>query len=155
MIRALCLLTLALPAHAEVRTGISDHNTAILGDHGTSGREDGPVINAEISNGTLFATASVNTAGDTSFAAAGLEYTLGDKWFIRPALGLAIHDGHINGDRNELKLGSRALIYTRADLGHDFGNWSLAFRVEHLSNANLGDPNNGLDNYGVVIAWDF
>lgn len=51
-----------------------------------------------------------------------------------------IHDGHINGDRNELKLGSRALIYTRADLGHDFGNWSLAFRVEHLSNANLGNP---------------
>src|SRR3712207_5124637 len=40
-----------------------------------------------------YAFASVNTAGDTNFLAAGLSARFGDRVFIRPGLGIAVHDG--------------------------------------------------------------
>ena len=144
----------ALPA-IEIRSGSMAHNTAILGDVVTSGREQGPDLTLEASNGLLFADLTLNTQSGTSFVAAGLEQTFGDAWFIRPAVGLAIHDGKLDGQRNDLKLGSRVLIYARLDVGYDFGSWNFAFRAEHLSNGPFGGPNNGLDNYGIVIARAF
>jgi hypothetical protein len=139
----------------EIRLGVSEHNTAILGDHVTSGREDGPAINFDVASGALFATASLNTAGDTSFVATGVEHQFGSRFFLRPGFGLALHDGTLDGTGPYLKLGTRALAYVRADAGYDFGDWNFALRVEHLSNAGFGSRNQGLDNYGIVIGRRF
>src|SRR3712207_3643283 len=45
---------------------------------------------------------SLSTAGDTNFAVAGLSWKLGDRFYVRPGLGLAIHDrdSDIVGDDN-------------------------------------------------------
>lgn len=143
-----------LPA-IEIRAAVMDHNTAILGDTVTSGREQGPDLAIEASNGLFFADLSLNTSSGTSFAAAGVETTFGDWLFFRPALGLAVHDGHLDGGADVLKLGSRVLIYARADFGIRFDDMSVALRIEHLSNGPMPGPNNGLDNWGLVLAKRF
>ena len=138
-----------------LRAAIVAHNTDVLGDTVTSGREAGPNIALEVSNGWLFADLSLNTRGETSFLAAGIEHTFGDGLFLRPALGLAIHDGTLDGARDDLKLGSRVLIYARADIGIRFDDLTMALRIEHLSNGHTAAHNNGLDNWGIVVGRAF
>jgi len=140
----------------EIRAAAIAHNTAILGDTVTSGREQGPNIAVEASNGWLFADLNVNTRGNTSFVAAGVELTFGDVLFFRPGLGLAVHDGKLDGGPSDLKFGSRVLVYARWDVGIQFDDYtSVALRLEHLSNGHRVSPNNGLDNWGIVLARTF
>jgi len=146
-----------VPAPAiEIRMGATAHNTAVLGDVVTSGREAGPNIAIEASNGLLFVDLNVNTRGNTSFVAAGVELTFGDVLFFRPGLGLAVHDGKLDGGPSDLKFGSRLLVYARWDVGIKFDDsTSVALRLEHLSNGHRATPNNGLDNWGIVFAKKF
>lgn len=160
--KLLTFASLALAASpcalAEARTGVMQHNSAVLGDHANAGKEGGPNIELELSSGrrvSPFAVVSANTDGGTSFAAAGLEYTAGGELFVRPGVGLALHDGNINGPPGTLKLGARALFYARLDVGLTVTDYTaLALRIEHLSNGHiLGDgPNNGLDTVGISFA---
>jgi len=139
----------------EIRVAMTDHNTGWMGDTVTSGREKGPNVAIEASNGWLFADLNLNTRGDTSFAAVGIEHTFGDVLFWRPGLGLAVHDGKLDGGPSDLKLGSRVLVYARWDFGIKFDDMSVALRLEHLSNAGQSKVNNGLDNWGVVVSKTF
>jgi hypothetical protein len=139
----------------EFRVAATAHNTAVLGDVVTSGREKGPNIAIEASNGLIFADLNINTQGNTSFAAAGIELKFGDQFFWRPGLGLAVHNGKIDGGRDDLKFGSRLLIYARWDFGIQFDDMSVALRLEHLSNGGGPRINNGLDNWGVVVSKKF
>ena len=145
-----------IPAPAiEIRVAATAHNTGWMGDSVTSGREKGPNIAIEASNGLLFVDLNVNTQGNTSFAAAGIELKFGDVFFWRPGLGLAVHDGKIDGAATDLKLGSRVLVYARWDFGIQFDDMSVALRLEHLSNAGQSKVNNGLDNWGMVVSKKF
>jgi lipid A 3-O-deacylase len=100
---------------------------------------------------------ALNTAGDTSYAAAGLSARFGDSLYIRPGLGIAIHTGstrdfQIPGN-GKIEFGSRVLF--EPELG--FG-MRLAPRITaeaswiHMSHAQLfGKQNPGIDNIGVRV----
>ena len=97
----LAILAMAAPAHAgEVFGGVYKHAVATpLSLEG--GREQGVDFQLGFRGGRLFpglglqpyAFGALNSAGDTSYAAAGLSWKFGDKFFVRPGLGLAIHNG--------------------------------------------------------------
>lgn len=104
---------------------------------------------------------SVNSAGDTSFAAAGLSWTIGvaAPVYVRPGVGLAVHDAPSQrrdptGARRT-DFGSRVLFEPEIALGIRI---SERFAVEaswvHISNARLfnHDQNPGLDTMGVRLA---
>lgn len=164
------LLALApVPALAEVselRLGVFDHDVSFLGH----GKESGADLNAEVLfRSPAFLEAiwaprphlgiSVNTAGDTSQAYAGLTWTYEPiKWlFIDFSLGGTIHDGKLSYsglDRKEL--GSRVLFRESLSLGFriDERN-SISIAFDHESNANLASQNEGLNNLGIRWGYRF
>lgn len=98
-----------------------------------------------------------NTAGETSYAAAGLSAKFGDSVYVRPGLGIAIHNGSTaNFDdpfNDKIEFGSRILFEPELALGV-----RIAPRVSaeaswvHLSHATLfGKQNPGIDNIGVRV----
>lgn len=103
-----------------------------------------------------YAFGSVNSNGDTNFLAAGLSWKFGSKFYARPGLGIAVHDGPgyrccIDGDRTDL--GSRVLFEPELGLGV-----RLAPRITaeatwvHLSHARIfGGQNPGLDMVGLRV----
>ncbi|MBK8197466.1 MAG: acyloxyacyl hydrolase [Acidobacteria bacterium] len=186
---ALSLSLAVLPALAaeagaldEIRIGVVQHNMCVL-DCDNADKEGGPNINGEIvfkSPDLLdfvwsprpYIVASVNTAGDTSFGGAGLEWEwkFAEGWSFEPGFGYVIHDGELEfpypqGDpRNDpisarkVFLGSRDLFRTNLSLNRDIGEkWGVQLMYEHLSHGQiLGDGRNqGLDNVGVRVRYRF
>lgn len=166
----------------EVRIGVIQHNICVI-DCKNADKEDGPNIHGEVvfeSPGFLsflaspepYAIASVNTAGNTSFAGVGFnwDFEFADGWAIEPALGYVIHDGETknpfpNGspeaatfsDENVL-LGSEDLFRTSLSLTRDLNaNWRIQLHYEHLSHGQiLGDGRNqGMDSVGVRLGYRF
>ena len=102
---------------------------------------------------------SLNSKGNTHFAAAGLAWKFGDKIYIRPGVGLAIHSGSAR-NRNDpfndkIEFGSRLLFEPELGIGA-----RLSERVTaeaswvHLSHATLfGRQNPGLDTIGARLNW--
>lgn len=108
-----------------------------------------------------YVIASVNTSGDTSFAGAGLSWTIGkQRVYLRPAVGLVVHDGP--GERydpvrqRETDLGSRVLFEPEIGLGYRVSD-RLAVEASwmHVSHARLfnSKQNPGIDMMGVRLAW--
>lgn len=100
---------------------------------------------------------AVNTAGNTSYIAAGLSAKFGDRFYVRPGLGLALHTGSTNRFdnpfNNKLELGSRVLFEPELGIGV-----RVAPRVTaeaswvHLSHATIfSGQNPGIDNIGVRV----
>ena len=157
----------------EFRFGALAHDIGLFG--GT--HEDGIDINAEARFASpgflkfLFAPRphfgiSANTAGDTSQVYFGLTWTVtlfrsvflnGDSLFVDGSLGGAVHNGEL--DTNELgkkSLGSRILFRESLELGWAFTpNQSISLMLDHISNANLGERNEGLDNVGIRYGLKF
>lgn len=102
---------------------------------------------------------SVNSDGDTSQAYLGLswEWTIWKNLFVGFSLGGSIHDGKLKTnrtDRNEL--GCRILFRESLELGYRFlGRHSISAMLDHISNANLCDKNEGLDNFGIRYGYLF
>jgi hypothetical protein len=103
---------------------------------------------------------SVNTKGDTSFVAAGLSWKIGKTVYLRPAIGLALHDGPIprvglNGRRTDL--GSRILFEPEIGLGVAISpRVSLEASWTHISNATLfSGQNPGIDMIGLRANFAF
>ena len=101
--------------------------------------------------------ASVNTAGATNFAAAGLSWTFGDRVYFRPGLGLAIHDGPDDFDPTgeRIYFGSRVVFEPELAVG-----WRVSDRLSvdaswvHLSHAQLlSRQNPGMDAFGVRVNY--
>ena len=95
---------------------------------------------------------NINTQGDTSLGYAGLywDYYVLDDFFVAGGLGAAIHDGEIDDSPGRKELGSRVLFHLAAEVGWRFADrHALSVYVDHSSNANLADENEGLDNFGV------
>ena len=98
---------------------------------------------------------ALNTAGDTSYAAVGLSAKFGRKLFIRPGIGIAVHNGsadkYFRTDR--IAFGSRLLFEPELGIGTQINNrLSIEASWVHMSHAQLfGGENPGIDNLGIRL----
>lgn len=178
----------AAPAQAgvdELRLGVVYHNIRTEEGDLAEPKEDGPNVEGELvwtSPGFLeffgaprpYTMVSVNTQGNTSFAAVGLYWriNLGDKWAFEPGFGYAVHDGEndipeefpdgspqaAEFEREHQLLGSTDLFRTSFALEREYGDHgALQFYYEHLSHGQiLGDGRNqGLDEVGFRYIFRF
>ena len=104
-----------------------------------------------------YAFGAVNSTGDTSYAAAGLSMKFGDRWYVRPGLGLAVHTGSAgkyNRD-DDIAFGSRILFEPELGVGAKI-NERLTVEASwvHMSHATLfSGQNPGIDNIGARLNW--
>ena len=105
-----------------------------------------------------YAFGALNASGKTSYAAAGLSAKFGDRLFIRPGLGIAIHNGSAaNFDdptNNEVEFGSRVLFEPELGIGARINSrTTVEASIVHLSHAQIfGRENPGIDNLGVRLS---
>jgi hypothetical protein len=156
-------------AHAqEVFGGVFAHDvkTGIT----ASGIEDGVDLQigyrgARFGNSTSkwvpapYAFVSVNSVGDTNFAAAGVSWKFGRQLYFRPGIGIAVHDGPENVEPGEdrIDFGSRVLFEPEAAVGYQFNERTSAeLTIVHLSHAKLfSSQNPGIDNIGIRVNHRF
>jgi len=102
---------------------------------------------------------SLNTAGQTHFAAFGISRKFGDRFFIRPGVGIAIHTGSskdFQDDTNDkIEFGSRFLFEPELGIGARLNRrLTIEASLVHLSHAQLaGKQNPGLDTVGVRLSY--
>jgi lipid A 3-O-deacylase len=154
------------PWISEVKVGVGLHDAGVFG----SRKESGAAVNGEV----LFQSPAflrpiwaprphlgveTSTAGDTSQIYGGLtwQYDFEIGLFVAGSLGAAVHDGKLDTPRGDRKsLGTRTLFRESAEVGYRFGDnrrHSVSVMLSHISNAWLGNPNEGMDTvalrYGV------
>jgi hypothetical protein len=102
---------------------------------------------------------SLNSAGDTSFAAAGLSARFGRRIYIRPALGLAIHNGSTGQftEEDRVAFGSRILFDSELAVGAQINDrLSVEASLIHLSHGQIFSRQNpGIDNVGARLNFAF
>jgi len=151
-----------------VRLGLLAHDVGGLWSH--SRAEGGADINAEIVFGKpslrLLAGAilpnlgvSINSQGGTSKAYGGLlwEFLFDNGLFANSGVGLAIHNGQLESDdANKKQLGSRLLFRVPIEFGFNiYERHRISILFDHISNAYLASPNEGLDTLGVRYGFQF
>lgn len=150
---------------SEIRAGALAHDQGF-----TSHKEDGVDVSGEIVFGdtgwfgggwTLRPNigADINTDGNTNQAYVGmlLGHQLFGPMFFDVGAGGAWHDGKLDTtDPERHSLGCRVLFHLEGDLGVDLGeSWAVMVHIDHISNADLCDRNEGLTNLGVLIGYRF
>jgi len=162
---AISILAAASPAHAgELFGGLYVHD--IDSPLTASGIEQGADVQLgyrwdRIGRTPLqpYLFGAVNTAGKTSYAAVGLSAKFGDRIFVRPGLGIAIHNGSdANFDdptNHKIEFGSRILFEPELGLGVRLSDHAtVEASWVHMSHAQLsGRQNPGIDNVGVRLSW--
>ena len=104
-----------------------------------------------------YAFGALNTAGETSYVATGVSarFGLGDGWYVRPGLGVAIHNGSAGKfyRTDKIAFGSRVLFQPEVGLGKQVNNrLSVEASWVHMSHAQLrGRENPGIDNLGFRV----
>lgn len=100
---------------------------------------------------------ALNTAGDTSYAAAGLSWKFGERLFIRPGLGIAVHNGSDDNFQrtDKIAFGSRVLFEPELGIGARISERAtIEASWVHMSHAQLfGGQNPGIDNIGARLHW--
>lgn len=158
-------LVLAFPAPcaaAELFGGLYVHDVKTPLDE--SGLESGVDFSVGFRGGRLFGTVlqpyvfgALNSAGNTDYAAAGVSARLGlgHGWYVRPGIGVAIHDGSagkfFRSDR--IAFGSRVLFEPELGIGARINRRvSVEASWVHMSHAQLeGRENPGIDNLGMRL----
>jgi hypothetical protein len=152
----------------EIRGGVLAHDV----DHLWTGEsvEGGVDLNAELifahptistieGRIRLNAGASINTAGYTGKVYGGMLWEWEAKFglFFDVGFGLAVHDGELDTDKPDRKsLGSRVLFRTAIEVGYSFNaHHRTALSFDHVSNASLADPNDGIDTLGLRYCYRF
>ena len=103
--------------------------------------------------------ASLNSAGDTHFAAAGFAFTFGDKLFIRPGLGVAVHSGSTSDEddpsNRRIEFGSRILLAPELGVGARINQrMTVEASWVHLSHGGMfSNQNPGMDSIGARLSW--
>jgi lipid A 3-O-deacylase len=158
---AALLAAAAVPAHAgEVFGGLYVHDvdTPLT----FSGIEGGADVMLGYRGGRIGRTplqpygfVGLNTAGETSYAAIGIAARFGGKFYVRPGVGLAIHNGS-DADffrRDKIAFGSRILFEPEIAVGAQVNDrLSIEASWVHMSHAQLfGRENPGMDNFGVRL----
>lgn len=178
-------LMLAPTAYADVNelhVGVMDHNICVVNCKNAN-KEDGPNIEAQLTfdspdfldwalSPRPYLLASLNTAGDTSFAGVGLEWRwdFAEGWALQPGIGYVVHDGetenpYANGTpeaaafaEQHVQYGSRDLFRTSLGLTRDLpGPWEAQVLYEHLSHGQIlgNGRNQGTDELGVRLGYRF
>jgi hypothetical protein len=150
------------------RVGLAVHDVGGLWS-GES-KEKGPDLCAEvIFNRSLFhllsataypnAGASLNTRSDTSKVYGGflLQWEPASAFFFSTGLGLALHDGRRDTDSADRKsLGSRVLFRIPIEIGYAVNRQHrIILAFDHISNAYLASPNEGMDTLGLLYGFRF
>lgn len=166
----------------EVHVGVMDHNICVVNCKNAD-KEDGPNVEFQVSfdspnflswagSPQPYLMASINTAGDTSFGGAGLEWrwNFAGNWSLEPGLGVVVHDGEVNNPyangtpeaaafaAEHVLLGSEVLFRTSLGLTYDFeGPWEAQVFYEHLSHGQIlaSGRNQGLDEAGIRFGYQF
>ena len=100
---------------------------------------------------------ALNTAGKTSYAAAGISARFGNRVYIRPGIGIAIHNGDAGNvddpTDHDIEFGSRVLFEPELGIGAEITDrLSIEGSWVHMSHAQLfGRQNPGIDNIGVRL----
>lgn len=169
---ALCLLIMPLAAHAdglvhEVKVGVLDHDTSGLWsgfnrERGIDGNielifnTDAPLWGGQIR--PAFG-ASLNSSGDTSklYGAARWETSLGESFVFALGVGAAMHNGETSLVKSDRKaLGSRVLFYFPIEAGYRMSDRdTVSVFFDHVSNAWLASPNEGMDTLGIRYGYRF
>ncbi len=151
---------------SELRLGVLKHDFGPF----SSSEEHGVDVNFEflfVAPGLLEAIwsprphigATINTGGDTSQAYFGLtwEFELWRDLFVGFSFGGSVHDGEKTTNRtNKKKLGCRLLLRESVEIGWRFaGRHAVTAFLDHVSNANICDRNEGLENLGVRYGYRF
>ena len=151
---------------SEVRLGVLKHDFGPF----SSSEEDGIDVNFEL----LFVSpkflqiiwaprphlgVTINSGDDTDQAYFGLSWEF-DVWrnlFFGLSFGGSVHNGETKTDRSDKKeLGCRLLFRESLELGYRFGGrHAITAFLDHVSNANLCDKNEGLENLGVRYGYRF
>lgn len=185
----IALLALAAPSAAragpleEARAGVMAHNTCVLYCD-NSFKEDGVNVTGEL----VFASpdalrwvlrprpylmASVNTAGETSYAGGGVAWRvpLARSWAVEPGLGYVVHSNDELDNpyppsdprrgpfqEDTLLLGSRDLFRLSLAVSRDVTDaFGVQLVFEHLSHGQIiGEGRNqGLDELGMRFTYRF
>jgi hypothetical protein len=104
---------------------------------------------------------SLNSAGNSHYAAVGISRKFGDRIYVRPGIGLAVHTGsaakhQITGNK-EIEFGSRVLFAPELAVGARLNErMTIEAAWIHLSHAQLfAKQNPGIDNVGVRLNYRF
>lgn len=156
----------------ELRLGIYDHDS----DFADNNKEDGAAINLQVLLprlelvdddgfiGWLLSPrpqlgGNVNTDGNTNIAYAGFawEWMFLESLFVEGVLGMAGHDGKLDASGPDRRsLGCRWAFHQQATLGIEIGgHHRLMTTIEHMSNADICDQNDGLTNLGIRYGYKF
>jgi hypothetical protein len=121
---------------------------------GVRGGDIGHVWRAELQP---YVFGAVNSAGNTDYAAVGIsaKVPLGGRWYVRPGLGIAIHDGSAGKffRSDKIAFGSRVLAEPELAIGAQIApRLSVEASWVHMSHAQIFGPENpGIDNLGVRV----
>jgi len=102
---------------------------------------------------------ALNTSGETSYAAAGLSAKFGNKLFVRPGIGIAIHNGSAKNFEDpfnrKVDFGSRVLFEPELGVGARISDRAtIEASWVHMSHAQLfGRQNPGMDNFGLRLSF--
>ena len=100
---------------------------------------------------------ALNTAGEHGYAAAGVSAKFGDRIFIRPGFGLAVHSGSARNFEDpangEIDFGSRILFAPEIAVGTRVSRrLSVEASWIHMSHGQLfGRQNPGVDHFGLRL----
>ena len=150
----------------EIRTGILAHDVPLWS---RTRQEGGVDFNAEfifgfpkfeLLSGIVYSNLgfSLNSQGDTSKIYSGLlwEYLWDSGLFINLGFGLAAHDGKLENSDDKKELGSRILFRIPIEFGLFLTrHQGVSIMFDHVSNAYLADPNEGLDTIGLRYIYRF
>ena len=164
---ALLASGIAAPAHAdEIIGGLYVHDVKTPLD--LSGVESG--LDAQLGwrsdphTGLMlqeYVFVAINTAGNTHYGAIGFSRKFGEKLYVRPGLGLAIHTGsashHNNPGNGRIEFGSQVLFEPEIAVGTQLNDrTSIEASWIHMSHAQLfSGQNPGIDNLGVRLNYRF
>jgi len=168
---------------ADVHVGVMAHNVCASASCKNAGKEDGPNLEMQISFDSPeflkwalapqpYVMASVNTAGDTSFAGIGFEWRwdVTPDWAIEPGLGYVVHNGELNNPyangtpeaaefaEEHVQYGSRDLFRVSLAVTRDLpGPWEMQVLYEHLSHGQIiGEGRNqGVDQIGLRLGYRY
>jgi len=102
---------------------------------------------------------SINTQGDTSKLYGGILWELETKSgiFLDLGIGVAVHDGKLDTNQEDKKsLGSRVLFRFPIEIGYSIAkHHQISILFDHISNAFLVHPNEGLDTLGLRYGYRF
>lgn len=178
---AILIAMFVSPAAAQTEKALDEIRIGVFGQSWGgpgSGKEQAPSVNIEalfrsprylslIGAPRPYLGATIATDFDATHQVyGGLEWevSLGDKFFAAAGAGLAVHTGETKFDpvadaaraADTVFLGCRVLFRISTDVGYRVSERArLSLHVDHLSNAGICFPNEGLDNAGLRLGYSF